>query len=963
MNAQETVLSHPQHARQVGHSFHGEVETRRQNEEDSEAGTSCDFKMTVDGSLNTKSIEGETCESREEGARESRSANYTKVRQGKSDERYLYHERRTADESNAAEKEIRACEGIKNDHNIQKRLVDVFVQPEIDNRVIEEGKLDIQRKATDGNDMWLQPNDVSKTYVITVVRRYLRRLLYKAIDKMFTPPWPAMQCRLPYIGVGVYHPQRDPLIRLANRPCEFCEKSRDLFASIYDDDQRSTRGSEPATLSTLSTSPIPRLDLKIDNLDSDEDLSITAIVLHRCVRVWSHQTEHEYTPNDHHISCNQCWRKTASAVEANTTDKSGPADNQPHHQGVDFNDDDYVDPHLHEATAVMTLPPSFMSNNSKAPPLEKNTFPAVSDTILLQGTGAGEGDAKRGVSSEMTPAACGDVKSNALETCQVCRPSGAPSDQYGKNKAAHDGSDLREGSRGTMCQAEAEDGSDPQDSEENFDFEEAANLGDGPPFRAPPGNDERAEKANGPRALKEYKGSMFKAQAEKGGEEDDDIEYVEPDLHDIMAAMNLPSSFTSGRPIRPSKEKKGQKKKLDSDRLLKPRHVNNQESEMRELQPTLNQREQVKSKSQPTVWEAAGRWPFLSHKKNPSTKTQFEQRQQKYYSRRHELFPNVPGARLKESALYESTPYSVAREMASRLAMWAHEERQWSKTRCKNTLAVDLCCGVGCDTIQLAHYFDSVIAIDSSPEAIKCAKKNAKLCRVDNKIKFVCMECQTFLAQPNEALPDLGGKDFYDCIYFSPPWGGPMHSAGISSCFSVWNVIDINIPSLFVMAKRVARTVGVFLPKQQDLLELIHLACLAENQHYLGTKHSVTSVQCVQGCARSGTLSDTCTMLETHYQPVLEINKIFRNHGGTFATFGVFTNTSQQRAKEIAKNNHECEKQQKKEFHHSQIKSPWGEDYEILEPVAPAKTQLFRIDNDERVERRYLQCSGSAFNF
>jgi methylase of polypeptide subunit release factors len=57
---------------------------------------------------------------------------------------------------------------------------------------------------------------------------------------------------------------------------------------------------------------------------------------------------------------------------------------------------------------------------------------------------------------------------------------------------------------------------------------------------------------------------------------------------------------------------------------------------------------------------------------------------------------------------------------------------------------------VGSNAIQFARYFDKVIAIDIDPVKISCAKHNAKIYGVLDKIEFITGD---FFQQVHQVLP------------------------------------------------------------------------------------------------------------------------------------------------------------------------------------------------------------------
>lgn len=76
-----------------------------------------------------------------------------------------------------------------------------------------------------------------------------------------------------------------------------------------------------------------------------------------------------------------------------------------------------------------------------------------------------------------------------------------------------------------------------------------------------------------------------------------------------------------------------------------------------------------------------------------------------------------------EEIYYMSCPEAVAKHITNKLS--------------KFNSCVELCCGVGVLSIQLAKKLKKVYAVDISNQRIKSAKKNAKLYEVSSKINFI----------------------------------------------------------------------------------------------------------------------------------------------------------------------------------------------------------------------------------
>lgn len=83
---------------------------------------------------------------------------------------------------------------------------------------------------------------------------------------------------------------------------------------------------------------------------------------------------------------------------------------------------------------------------------------------------------------------------------------------------------------------------------------------------------------------------------------------------------------------------------------------------------------------------------------------------------------------------------------------------------------IDAFCGVGGNTIQfaLSASCKRVIAIDTNPTAILCAKHNAQIYGVLEKIEFIVGDFFELLNAKESILKA-------DAVFLSPPWGGPTY--------------------------------------------------------------------------------------------------------------------------------------------------------------------------------------------
>lgn len=85
-------------------------------------------------------------------------------------------------------------------------------------------------------------------------------------------------------------------------------------------------------------------------------------------------------------------------------------------------------------------------------------------------------------------------------------------------------------------------------------------------------------------------------------------------------------------------------------------------------------------------------------------------------------------------------------------------------------MIIDAFAGVGGNAIALARSgrWERVFAIEKDPKTLKCAKHNAEIYGVSNKIFWLAGDCF-------EAISRFAGQK-NTVIFASPPWGGKCHT-------------------------------------------------------------------------------------------------------------------------------------------------------------------------------------------
>ncbi|XGW24635.1 hypothetical protein V3C99_006232 [Haemonchus contortus] len=179
----------------------------------------------------------------------------------------------------------------------------------------------------------------------------------------------------------------------------------------------------------------------------------------------------------------------------------------------------------------------------------------------------------------------------------------------------------------------------------------------------------------------------------------------------------------------------------------------------------------------------------------------------KYWYQRYRLFSKLDkGILMDREGWFSVTPERIAEHIADRMV------------RQPNVLIVDAFAGVGGNSIQLALKGAQVIAIDLDPVRLKCARENAKVYGVDDRIEFVCGDFFHFAAKWTN---DVGRSTEVDAVFLSPPWGGPSYLK--SKDFDLDDLTP-NGFDIYTAARKMSPNIAYFLPRNTKVKQLISLS-------------------------------------------------------------------------------------------------------------------------------------------
>ncbi|KAI9925158.1 hypothetical protein ASPWEDRAFT_45905 [Aspergillus wentii DTO 134E9] len=179
---------------------------------------------------------------------------------------------------------------------------------------------------------------------------------------------------------------------------------------------------------------------------------------------------------------------------------------------------------------------------------------------------------------------------------------------------------------------------------------------------------------------------------------------------------------------------------------------------------------------------------------------------QNYFAQRYKLFSKYDeGVWLTDDAWFGVTPEPIANKIADHLVESSPKGR---------SILVDAFAGAGGNTIAFAKSgkWKRVYAIEKNPAVLKCAKHNAKVYGVEDKITWFEGDCFEIL---KNQLKDLAP---YSIVFASPPWGGPGYRS--DWVFNLRTMEPYSLAHLYNEFSLFTEHIVLFLPRTSDLKQL-----------------------------------------------------------------------------------------------------------------------------------------------
>ncbi|KAI7869238.1 RNA cap guanine-N2 methyltransferase-domain-containing protein [Spinellus fusiger] len=198
-------------------------------------------------------------------------------------------------------------------------------------------------------------------------------------------------------------------------------------------------------------------------------------------------------------------------------------------------------------------------------------------------------------------------------------------------------------------------------------------------------------------------------------------------------------------------------------------------------------------------------WKSKRHSRTENNLLEYELKQKvRYFHQRYSYFSRFDeGILMDKEGWYSVTPENIAYHIAE---------------RCRSNVIIDAFCGCGGNAIQFAFTCEkAVIAIDVDPVKLHCARNNARIYGVEDRIEFI--QGDFF-----ELASRLTVSTIHNCnvVFLSPPWGGPDYIG--AEVFDLNTMIPGNGTEIYRLASQITPHIAYFLPRNTNPQQLAALA-------------------------------------------------------------------------------------------------------------------------------------------
>lgn len=135
----------------------------------------------------------------------------------------------------------------------------------------------------------------------------------------------------------------------------------------------------------------------------------------------------------------------------------------------------------------------------------------------------------------------------------------------------------------------------------------------------------------------------------------------------------------------------------------------------------------------------------------------------------------------------------------------------------EKTTIIDAFAGVGGNAIAfaLSGRWERVFAIEKDPETLKCAKHNAEIYGVANKIWWIQGDCLEIIPKRFPGMKEA-------VVFASPPWGGVSYRH--QPVFDLEIMQPYGLKELYRALTKASKDLVLYLPRTSDLNQIAKYA-------------------------------------------------------------------------------------------------------------------------------------------
>lgn len=220
----------------------------------------------------------------------------------------------------------------------------------------------------------------------------------------------------------------------------------------------------------------------------------------------------------------------------------------------------------------------------------------------------------------------------------------------------------------------------------------------------------------------------------------------------------------------------------------------------------------------------------------------FQGSMRKYWYQRYDIFAKYDnGILLTKELWFSVTPESISK-FTAKFINYAFNVKD-KNTGNRELVVMDAFCGGGGNVIQFLEYSDKIYAIDINSLHLHCTFNNCTVyCERDylkEHLELLPLDwtyVDTPLDDEDDSYSPLAEDEIYadkkksletlkklkevrfDCIFGSPPWGGPAYIK--EKIYDVNNLIPFDLEKLLKVFLEFTDHIVLFLPKNLDLNQL-----------------------------------------------------------------------------------------------------------------------------------------------